>query len=266
MSTEQNRTYKHVLINILRSVDPWTSKLLRLKIPTYTQDPNLVSGDGIYKAEEWSLTRKKGAELYGTNGSQYDDDYNYLKYIFLIENMKVLSAISLSKHFDFAKYNRIFEIGCGDMSQALTIKNMFPDLQYVATDYDPYVINKCSNLPILRDIKKDVFDALNPNFDAIQDFDLFISWGVDYALEDEYLLNLLHHCKKQNIPFLICSPSVAGFTDLLSHAVRKKQTQKFRMHGWSRSIKTFRDFSHKSGMSLKIIGKHGNYYCLLFNP
>jgi len=112
--------------SILRSIDPWASELLRLKIPTYTQDPNLVSGDGIYKAEEWSLTREKGAELYGTDGSQYDSENNYIKYLFRIENMKILSSISLADHFDFSKYDYIFEIGCGDMAQALVIIEYVP--------------------------------------------------------------------------------------------------------------------------------------------
>lgn len=251
---------------LLRSIDPWASELLRLKISSYTQDPNLVLGDGIYKAEEWSLTRRKGGELYGTDGSQYDNENNYIKYLFCIERMKVLSCISLANHFDFSKYDCVFEIGCGDMAQALVIKSMFPELQYVATDYDPYIIEKLSNLSILRDIKKDVFDAKNPNLEIIQDFDLLISWGVDYALEDEYLLGLLFACKEYSTSFLMCSPSISGLSHLLVNTIKKRDPTKYRMHGWSRSLKSFRGLSHKSRMNFKMIGKYGDYTVFLFNP
>ena len=68
--------------SIFRSIDPWATKILKIKTPTYTQDPNLLEGNGVYKAEEWTLTRKKGAKLYGTNGSQYDSENNYIQYLF----------------------------------------------------------------------------------------------------------------------------------------------------------------------------------------
>ncbi len=253
-------------------IDPWTSRFLNLKIPVYAQDPNLVSGDGIYKAEEWSLTRKKGSELLGTDGSQYDNDHNYLKFIFRLENMKILSAILLADHFSFGKYKRVFEIGCGHMPQTLVIKNMFPQLKYVATDYDPYVVEKCSKLSIFKDIEFDVFDASSSNLDVIQGFDLLISWGIDATLEDEHLSNLLGSCKKYGVSFLMCSPNIVGLTSLIVHATKKGKISKklnehkIRMHGWQRSLKSFRCFSHEAGMNLQIIGNVGRYWCLLFEP
>jgi hypothetical protein len=258
--------------NILISIDPWTSGSLRLKEPVYTEDPNLLTGAGVYSAEEWSSSRRKGAVLCGRDGSQYDNDHKYLEYIFHIESMKVLSAICLASHFDFGKYDRVIEIGCGDMPQALVVKNMFPDLQYLATDYDPYVIARCSDLSILKNIEKAVFDASGPNLDVIEGCELLLSWGVDYALEDKYLLRLLCACKEHRICFLLCSPSIIGLIRLLIHIVRKRADARklsehnIRMHGWSRSLGSFRHLARRAGMRMEVIGKCGSYLCLLFTP
>lgn len=193
---------------VMSEVEPWTGYLASLKAPGYADDPNVVgAGEGVFTAEDWTRTRQRGLASLGTDGTQFDSNEKYLRYILGTEGINVIGAIALAQAYDFSPYRSIYEIGCGDMAQAYVLHRLYPEVRYVATDLDPYVIERCSRLSVLDGIQKGVVDVL-----SVQDgtppfagFDLLMSWGMEYALDDEQLLRLMRMARESRVPYLMCS-------------------------------------------------------------
>lgn len=254
----------------LLSLDVRLQPLVSLKAPLYTEDENLVDGAGVYSAGDWSHTRRRGSARYGTDGTQYDSDAQFEEYIGRVERAKIESVVSLLEAFDFGRFPRIFELGCGDMIQAQRITRRCPEVAYVASDFDPYVIERCDALPMLSGIRKRVFDVLTDPHDAFAEADLLLSWGLDAALEDAQLIALLESVRRLRVPYLMCSPTVIGplvFAHQWSaSAAREKRLagRSLRMHGWARSVAYFRKLARLSGVRVRTVGRHGLYTCLMF--
>lgn len=258
----------------LSDLDLWLGSLVRLQSPSYTNDPNLVGlGDGVFTAADWTATRRKGAKIFGTDGSQYDSNEKYLKHIFGAESANVVAAVSLAKSFDFGRYRSIFEIGCGDMAQAFIISRLFPNVRYVATDLDSYVIGRCASLTLLDGIEKRVVDINSENEEWLPgDVDLLTSWGVDYALSDHQLVSLLRLIGNRKIPYLMCSATAVGPVKHLMRQfarrqiARKAKAGRLRTQGWNRSLRQFRLLGHKAGVRMYSLGRFGYFFTSLFVP
>lgn len=267
-------TRMQVFRDFVLAIDAWTSVPIRLKTPLYTTDPvNLDSGSGIYGAHEWSATREKGDGTYGTDGRQYDTDDKYLQYAFGLEGYRIISAILLANSYNFGEIGHVLELGCGDMVQSLVLKKRFPHLHYVASDFDPYVIERCSQLRTLDGIEKRVLDVLkiSDKETPFSDADLLMSWGLDYALDDEQFVNLLISIKRADVPYLMCSPTVAGPLKHGIHYIRKilkserlVEQKRLRMHGFLRTAGYFLSLANRAGMKTRVIGPRGSYFCILF--
>jgi hypothetical protein len=259
------------LKSALLSLDDRLQPVLPLKAPVYTKDENVLDGAGIYTAEDWSRTRKRGAAQFGIDGHQYDSDAQYLRYIETAEPAKIASVASLMEAFDFGRFGRVFELGCGDMIQALHVTKRFPDLTYVATDFDPYLIERLAALPALARVEKRVFDVLKDPHDAFAGADLLLSWGLDAALDDAQLTALLRSARRFGIPYLMCSPTTIGpltrAHQWSSARARERllAERRIRMHGWARSVAYFKKVARAAGVSVRGAGRHGLYICLIFN-
>ena len=263
-----------LLRDLVLTLDAWAGVPLRLRTALYTTDPvNLGSGNGVYDATEWSATRQKGNKSYGTDGTQYDSEEKYLQYAFGLESYRIVSAILLANRFNLADYGRVLELGCGDMVQSFVLKRRFPQLRLVATDYDPYVIERCGRLQVLDGIEKRVLDVLKiPDSDnPFADTDLIMSWGLDYAIDDDQFLDLLGIVKRAGVPYLMCSPTVAGPIKHGIHFLRKilvsrrlVEEKQLRMHGWQRTAGCFLKMAARARMQTTIVGQRGAYFCILF--
>lgn len=254
----------------LLALDDRLQAVVSLKAPVYTADPNVLSGEGVYSAGEWGHTRRVGADRYAA-GRQYADDESYLRYIAEVEGAKISSALSLTDAFDFSRYRRIFEMGCGDMIQALQVTRHVPGLQYVATDFDPYVIERCGALPVLAGIEKRVFNVLEDSTDVFAGFDLIVSWGLDATLDDRQFLTLLASVGRLGVPYLMCSPTTIGPLiracqwSAAGAERRLLEQRRIRMHGWARSIAYFKTLAATAGLGVRNVGRHGLYTCLVFD-
>ena len=257
---------------ILGEIDPWTGWLVSLKTPGYSDDPNVVGrGEGVYTAEDWSRTRQKGLSHHGTDGSEFDNDENYLRYIFGAEGMNVIGAISLAQHFDFSRYRSIFEIGCGDMAQAYILHRLHPQIRYVATDLDSYIIERCARLSVLDGIDKRALNVLSvaPDHAPFAGFDLLMSWGMEYALDDEQLLQLFALAHRHRVPYLLCSATTTGLGKYLRYLLRMPQrvrrirARQLRMSGWERSPLRFSRLARRAGLRMRILGRFGYHFCML---
>ena len=105
-----------------------------------------------------------------------------------VKSRFVFSAIELSNAFDFEKYKSVLELGCGPMAQAFVLQNMFPHLQIKATDFDPLIMENLSEVSLLRNIEKEVVDIDTFNPEIIGDFDLLMTWGVEYVFNENQIM------------------------------------------------------------------------------
>jgi len=259
--------------NVFSELEAWTGSPFSLETWNHTDNPNTVGrGVGVETPEDWTSARRKGSLARGTDGTELSDDEKYLRYILGAESINVIGVLSLAKAFDFGKYRSIFEIGCGDMAQAYVIHRLYPHVKYVATDFDPYVIDRCSQLSGLAGIEKGVLDVLSlPSEDVpFAGFDLLASWGMEYALNDEQFLQLLRKVQQSRVPYLMCSATTIGLVQYARHrrAAKQKQTLvdqgKLRKTGWLRSVGRFRHLAQQSGLKTQALGRFGYHFCVLF--
>jgi hypothetical protein len=260
--------------NVYAELEPWTGALLSLEAWSYSHNPNTVaSGVGVETAEDWSTARREGWAALGTDGTHLANDDNYIRHILGAESINLIGVLSLAKVFDFGHYASIFEIGCGDMAQAYVIHRLFPDIRYVATDLDPYVIERCSLLSVLTGIEKRVLNVLAIPDEELpfSEFGLLMSWGMEYALNDDQLLRLFRMVARVRIPYLMCSASTIGLVQYTRDLVRARKVRtlveqrKLRMTGWRRSIGKFRSLAHQEGLEMEALGRFGYHFCMLFN-
>lgn len=261
-----NVRLKHALLRL----DDGLQAVVPLKTPVYTADQNVLDGAGVYTAAEWSRTRRIGAAGDALHASAYDSDEQYRRYVMQVAGSKVASVTALMDAFDFGRFSKIFEVGCGDMSQALHITKRWPDVEYVATDFDPYVIERCATLPVLSGIRKQVFDVLADSHEAFAGFDLLVSFGLDAALDDGQFGALLASVRRLQVPYLMCSPTTIGpIVQLYQWSSRRARQRmlderRIRMHGWARSVSYFSKLASAAGVPMRSVGRHGLYSCLLF--
>jgi hypothetical protein len=162
-------------------------------------------------------------------------------------------------------------VGCGDMAQAFVIHHMYPKIRYVATDLDPYVIDQCSRLHILDGIEKRVLDIASIRDDAVpfSGFDLLVSWGMEYALDDAQLLRLFDLVRSSGTAYLLCSATTVGLLKYARHLFHRHRyvdlvrRQRLRMHGWQRSVGRFHRIARKAGLVTELFGRHGYHFCML---
>lgn len=261
--------------NMISEIDLWMGACVSLEALSYTTNPNTVdAGSGVETAKDWSNTRRKGSLLRGTDGTELDTDDKYVRYIFGVESMNLIDALSLAKVFDLSHYQSIFEIGCGDLAQAFVIHRLYPHIRYVATDLDPYVIDRCEQLSVLKGIEKRVLDVRSVSDQEIPfaGFDLLMSWGMEYALDDEQLLRLLHMVRRTGVPYLMCSATAIGpmqYARYCMGASRRRvliDQNKLRMTGWRRSVGKFHRLAQQAGLKTEPLGQFGYHFCMLLNP
>lgn len=263
-----------IVRSALGDLDMWFGSLLALETPSYTDDPNVLrTGQGVFSAAEWGVTRRKGADVFGTDGTQYDTDQKYLRHVFGTESTNVIGAILLAKLFDFQRYKSILEIGCGDMAQAFVIHHLHPNIAYTATDLDSYIIERCSTLKLLDGIEKRVLDiAASGDEVALDRFDLLMSWGVDYALDDDQFIGLLRMIRHANVPYLMCSATALGPVKYVAHWLTQKNKSrlleegKLRVQGRNRSARRFQRLAQAAGVKARVLGRFGYFFALLFEP
>jgi hypothetical protein len=268
MSQGRSRNVK----NAYSEVEPWTGALLSLEALSYSDNPNSVaSGIGVETAEDWSNVRRKGWAALGTDGTHLANDENYIRHILGAESINLIGVLSLMKVFDFGRYRSIFEIGCGDMAQAYVIHQLYPKIRYLATDLDPHVIEHCSQLQVLAGVEKRTLNVLSIADDRapFEGFDLLMSWGMEYALDDSQLIQLFRMVKRTRISYLMCSASTIGLIQYARQRLRDRKLQalvgerKLRMNGWRRSIGRFRALSREAGLDMQTLGRFGYHFCML---
>lgn len=241
---------------------------MKFRIPEFTWDPYTVNKNGVYNLEDYKKTREK------TDILQVNCNESFMNLLLKGESSKVVAAGQLSKIFDFKKYTGVLELGAGEMIPSLTLKTLNPHLHYTATDFDPDLIERMKQVPLLKNINKKVFDAKTDSFTAMtnETQDLILCWGLEYLLTDQQIINLLGSLKSNGADLLIITPTMAQAKQLLSYAIRKPRynraikQQQCRMHGYSRSLGYLKHLAKQSKAKITHLEKSGPFDFLLISP
>ncbi|APV48480.1 hypothetical protein BWI17_01525 [Betaproteobacteria bacterium GR16-43] len=196
---------------------------------------------------------------------RYGSDAAYRNYLSSIHEAKIRSVESLAAAFDFARYPRVLELGCGDMPQAFTIATRFPAVHYTATDFDPLVIEHCSRLPMLEGIRKSVLDVRGGDREQVRHHDLVTSWTLEFSLEDAELANVFAACRESGVPYLLCTHATLGPIGWLSGRPPVAEAGSKRL-GSLRSVGRIAQIARAAGMSLRWKAYHVNHAALFFAP
>ena len=231
----------------LINLDLWAGRGVALKLPAYIEERWSVSRQGSYTAEEWSHARMAGYRGNEAGRPLLDTEEGYRHQLATHNAPAVQAANRLAVTLNFQCYHSILEIGCGEMAQAYTLTSLFSHLRYRATDFDPFVIEKCLRLPLLNRIEKGVLDVSRIAASDLAGFDLLTGWEIIYALDEP----VLH--------------------TVLSAYQRLVAERRLRIHGWNSSLGYYRRQARQAGMKLSRFwlppaGAADNFSFLLFEP
>lgn len=230
---------------------------VRLSVPLRVARP----GEGVQSAEEWG--RDRVASTAG-NADRYDSDEAYGRYLDSIRESKLRAVESLMEAFDFGRYPRVLELGCGDMPQAAAVAARFPGIRYTATDFDPVVIERCGRISRLASIRKAVVDASRPGLD-LSGQDLLVSWSLEFALDDAALTRLFAACKAARLPYLLGTHTAIGPIGWWRYRPRGPAGG-MRHLGWLRSAGEVERIARGAGMRPQWRRRHANHVVLFFEP
>lgn len=254
----------------LRRADFLLQPHFRLAQELFVEDHG--AGARVRSVQEWSNIRRAEAGPTGESGHRYASDKDYRRYLTSIRESKILSVCSLVDAFDFGRYARILELGCGDMPQASVICARYPGILYTATDFDPFVIDSCARVPMLNGIRKHVLDVTRSDLREVGEHDLVMSWSLEFELDDTQLVNLFAACRRLTVPYLLCSHTTIGPLGYLSWArspaARKRAARMdgVRPLGWLRSVGEIARLAGEAGMTLRSNSYHVNHAALFFAP
>lgn len=244
----------------------------RIAYPLFIEGPTEIDLSHVIASEDWRRIRQQQIASSGAGADRYNSDQHYRRYLSWVREGKLHSVESLLRVFDFGRFRRPIELGCGDMPQAYTIIARFPTIEYTATDFDSHVIECCARLPILGGIRKFVFDVTRDDLDALKNYDLVLSWSLEFSLQDDQLLKLFRACSNHSVPYLLCSHTTIGPLGYLywAYIARKQKVQGggncLRLFGWMRSVAELTRLAESAGMRLQWSSYCVNHAVLFFVP
>lgn len=275
-----------MLRQFLINLDVRAGRHFSLKLPAYIHEPILKGGTGAYSQEEWTQARARGYRGAGADSAQLATDESYLRRIFSAHVYNLHAALRLAATYDFSRHQSILELGCGEMIQAYILTRINPHLRYKATDFDPYIIEKCHALRILAPLEKAVLDVATLTAADLAGFDLVLSWELLYALDDARISTLFRAAGAAGVPLLACTSQLTGpLRSTLRaiknfnwrpggfHYARLVRQGVLRQHGWNPSLGYYERLARPHGLKLARfwsppwLGANPERYCyLLFEP
>lgn len=268
----------------LINLDLWAGRWVTLKLPAYIEERWSADRQGAYTAEEWSHARSSGYRGNDSTRPLLDTEEGYRQQMATHHAPAVEATHRLANCLDFQRYHTILEIGCGEMAQALTLVNRFPHLRYRATDFDPYVIEKCSRLKMLDRLEKAQLDVSRIVAGDLAGFQLMIGWELIYALEETTLQTVFRASRDAKVPFLAATSQLLGPARYLRRIWRDTawglrpsryrqlvEERRIRMHGWNPSLGYYQREARRAGLRLTRFwlppaGATDNFSFLLFEP
>ena len=268
----------------LINLDLWAGQSVALRLPAYIEERWSASRQGTYTAEEWSHARSAGYRGNEAGQPLLNTEEGYRHQLATHNAPAVQTVKRPAATLDFRRYNSILEIGCVEMAQAYTLINLYPQLRYRATDFDPYVIEKCSGLPLLNGIEKSILDVSRLAAADLVGFKLLVGWEIIYALDESLLQTVLTACRDAGVSFMAGTSQLLGPLRYLRRTWRDTgwglhrsvyqrlvNELRLRMHGWNPSLGHYQQQARKAGMTLSRFwlppsDAADNFSFLMFEP
>lgn len=152
-----------------------------------------------YHSQHWQNSRRD-LPLYSDLG-----DSLYLREL-RSQPQKILQAFYYATLVRELECSNIGEIGGLPFFHTYILSKIFPEKFFLLTDFDTVNLTKFSQIFASRTTMFKEFDARDPDDTTFADCDLIIMHGVDYALTDEELVNLL---TKIQLPLIIGTSALA---------------------------------------------------------
>ncbi len=143
----------------------------------------------------------------------------------------------------YGNTNIIHEVGCGAGDNVIFLKSMFPNLKIIASDFNEEQIQRLKNIRDLEDVSFEVIDLMK-DYSKFTKSDILLMWGVDFAIDNKSISNIVQYCSKNNITskIHIFSNHILTSVPLLKKIVKDSlsssdSTKRGRLIGWHRSVK-----------------------------
>lgn len=224
---------------------------------------------GVYSGNEWSQTRKINDYMHSS-----PSELNYRKYSYP-QYKKIASAYALLHKYDFSKHKILGDLGGYPFFQFSVIRDFFPNLKGVLTDFDKVSIENIKNMKRFKNSKVSFFDIKSRKFEIFDDCDLLMMWAVDYALNDNDLIELFKYVVKNKIVLLVASNNVEkksfinkrviknfipnNLYNFIKKFIFQKKVLKSRVHGYLRTKNYFKNLCKISGAKFSDIYSDDTY-------
>lgn len=230
-----------------------------------------IKGSGNFDENDWQKYRSMYYE-----SDENDKATKYIQRMLTYEKRKLISSWRLSGYLKKRDYKSILELGSGEMFTGLAIKSSLPELRYVSTEYDSYIINICQAIPFLKSIEKEKIDIKHIKEDYLLNFDCILAWDVFYAFNDEDFIKFIQKLIKSDL--IVCTSQLIGPVRALSYFLKSviyKYPSKIlkgnlRAHGHKHSLGRYKKLAEKANLNCKLINTPSwffgdSYYFVLFS-
>lgn len=222
----------------------------------------MPEGRGVYTREEWAQARRVGYNDAGPESAAIDTEVGFLRRAFGGERRKLESGLRLADHLKQAGYRSVLEVGCGEMITSWAIKSRLPEIRYLATDYDDFVVAKCRRLRLLEPIEKACLDVDAVTVAELQPFDVVVAWEVFYAFDTVRFVRFLEKVKAADSALIICSGQLVGPLRAASYLVKSRmqgyagrcERGEVRAHGFKCSVGHYRQIAAGLGLACRLVG------------
>jgi SAM-dependent methyltransferase len=231
-----------------------------MKVATFTDDPNVLDPAAweeqrVVNAQEWSRTRRQGADIFPGTREKFRDRQAFLDYLARYEDQPLRLGHWLNGYLRQVGARNILGLCSGEGPVEYALKRADPGWTIVATDFDPFVVQKVSEyLPELGgvelcDIKQDDFSRFQGKFDTA------LMVASFYLLNDDEVRSLMRRLAAAGITRLVVATTSLISTRAALKAKGKHAAARIlislglyrfplRFHGWARTRSEFFRLSH----------------------
>jgi len=249
-----NRHLKRLAVNVDIALGQWFAS----RYVAYRAATPFDEGRGpLVSAHDWTVARERGYD-----GAAPSGDEVYFARAFGPERRKLISGWRLADWIAGQPGVRsVLEVGCGTMIASWAISARLPELRYVASDFDPLVIERMNTVRALDHLEKVRLDIDSIDGSDLEAFDLVIGWDVFYAFTPERFGAFLRKIAETRAQLMMCSSQIAGPLRSLSfhwkstaagYAERTARGE-LRDHGYWHTVRTYDLMAQEVGLRCRLV-------------
>lgn len=213
-----------------------------MEIPIFTtfptiQDDTAFSQLRVVSQEEQTLSNRKGPAA-----GRFESRETLLGWGREFDSVKFIVGGNLARYLMKLHIESVLSLGCGDCLHEFALKYETPQVNIIATDYDPFVIERVKELFPEID-RAEVFDITKDDFSQYKgQCEAILMIGVDYTLSRSEMLSLFRRVKETGARHLIIIRSCISIRRALigKAYLAMGYHPPGRFHGWARTRGEFK--------------------------